>query len=338
MRCRHWVFALTLALAAATIGWTADSPSAQSKLFSDPSAFETLVHPNCSHCKIEADRRKEDLRADDRVLCWMQVATDDYVNDGVIPIRFFLNKYRVLSDSWGVFVYDPDAGFARGFAPDGGPFQFHGWRNGVMAMKAEDGTLYSTLTGIAFDGPGKGRRLQPRPTLVTDWGFWQKQYPGAVAYWMYDKYQPEELPAALNENSQKTRLPADNRLSPDTPVLGVWDGKHARAYPLNTLAKEGVIHETFEGDPRLVLWYDATQTAAAYHQPWGTSGLGDAGWVFHVDSAVKEAPFIDQRLGLHWDISGRPIERGPSLGWLDSVQVKWYAWAAEYPETSIYGK
>ena len=83
----------------------------------------------------------------------MQVQTDGYVNDGVIPIRFFLNTYRVLSDSWGVFVYDPDAGFARGFDPAGGPFQFHGWRNGVMVMKGEDGTLYSSLTGIAFAGP-----------------------------------------------------------------------------------------------------------------------------------------------------------------------------------------
>jgi len=28
----------------------------------------------------------------------------------------------------------------------------------------------------------------------------------------------------------------------------------------------------------------------------------------------------------------------PRLVWMDSVQVKWFAWAAEYPDTSIYGK
>jgi hypothetical protein len=29
---------------------------------------------------------------------------------------------------------------------------------------------------------------------------------------------------------------------------------------------------------------------------------------------------------------------GPRLVWMDSVQVKWFAWAAEYPETTIFGK
>jgi hypothetical protein len=89
-----------------------------------------------------------------------------------VESRFFLNTYRVLSDGWGVFAYDTDAGFARGFVPDGQPFRFHGWRNGVMVMKSKDGTLCSRLTGIAFDGPRKGNRLQPDPTLLSDWGFW----------------------------------------------------------------------------------------------------------------------------------------------------------------------
>ena len=111
-----------------------------------PDAFETLVNPKCSHCRIEAARRAKELRDDDRVLCWIR----GYSDGGAIPIRFFLNSYRVISDSYGVFVYDPDAGFARGFAPSY-DFKFHGWRNGVMVMKHKDGTLYSCLTGKAFD-------------------------------------------------------------------------------------------------------------------------------------------------------------------------------------------
>jgi hypothetical protein len=317
----------------------AAEPPKEVPLVAKPDAFKTLVHPNCSHCLIEGNRRKQELRADDRVLCWMQVQTDGYINDGAIPLRFFLNTYRVLSDGWGVFVYDPDAGFARGYVPTGGDFSFHGWRNGVMVMKGKDGTLYSGLTGIAFEGPKKGTRLQPEPTLVSEWGFWQKRYPQAVAFTMYDKYKPVELPTELNEDSLKSRGPADKRLPAETMVLGVWDGKHARAYPLDALEKAGVIHDTADGEPRLVLWYGPTRTAAAYRQPWGTSGLeGDAGWIFSVDRKAEAAPFVDKRTGLHWDITGRPVEGGPRLIWLDSVQVKWFAWAAEYPETSIYAK
>jgi len=38
----------------------------------------------------------------------------------------------VLAFILELFGANPDAGFARGFAPEGGPFHFHGWRNGVM--------------------------------------------------------------------------------------------------------------------------------------------------------------------------------------------------------------
>src|SRR6478735_1646845 len=82
-------------------------------LIAQPGSFKTLVNPNCSHCVDEAKRRAGELRSDDPVLCW----TRGYSEGGAIPIRFFLNPYRVISDSYGVFVYDPDAGYARRFAP-----------------------------------------------------------------------------------------------------------------------------------------------------------------------------------------------------------------------------
>src|SRR5262245_3875173 len=141
-----------------------------------PGKFKALVNPNCSHCVDEAKRRAGDLRDDDRVLCWIR----GYSDGGCIPYRFFLAPYLVISDTYGVFVYDPDAGFARGFAPSL-DFEFHGWRNGVMVMKHRDGTLYSCLTGVAFDGSKKGTRLISVPTLVSDWGPWIKQYPHNVA-------------------------------------------------------------------------------------------------------------------------------------------------------------
>src|SRR5262249_14438313 len=140
--------------------WTGDEP----KLIVKPETFPTLVNPNCSHCRDEAKRRAKELRDHDRVLCWIR----GYSDGGAIPFRFFLNTFRVISDSYGVFVHDADAGYARGFAPSYN-FRFHGWRNGIMVMKHKDGTLYSCLSGIAFDGPQKGSRLEPIPTLTSDW-------------------------------------------------------------------------------------------------------------------------------------------------------------------------
>jgi hypothetical protein len=306
-------------------------------LVARPEAFKTLVNPECSHCVEEAKRRAGELRDDDRVLAWVR----GYSDGGAVPIRFFLNRYRVIADSYGVFVYDPDAGFARGFAPSL-DFRFHGWRNGVMVMRHKDGTLYSCLTGVAFDGPRKGDRLKPVPTLVTDWGPWLTRYPGGVAYKMFAKYQPLALPAKPHADSRQSRGPLDKRLPEDAAVLGVRAGTGSRAYPLDELAEVGLIREEVGGQPRVVLWYGPTKTAAAY-RPLATPPQREGGKPRSVTLAVVgravAAPFRDKETGSRWDLAGRAVEgalKGWTLEWLDGTQVKWFAWAAEYPETSVY--
>jgi hypothetical protein len=317
----------------------AQEPKQEPPFIVKPDAFTTLVNPNCSHCRDEAKRRAGELRADDRVLCWLR----GYSDGGAIPMRFFLAPYRVISDTYGVFVYDPDAGFARGFAPSL-DFRFHGWRNGVMVMKHKDGTLYSALTGIAFAGPKKGTRLRAVPTLVSDWGEWLKRYPGGVAYHMFDKYKPVALPTALNEDSRKSRGPADSRLPADTLVLGVADGGEARAYPLDTLAKSRLTHDSLDGKTVVILWNGPTQTAAAYRPvaepPKGTKQAARA-VTLSLDAKTLPAPFLDKETGSRWDIAGRAVAgtlKGWTLQWLDGTQVKWFAWAAEFPKTSIFAK
>ncbi len=323
-------------------------------LIAKPDAFPTLVNPNCSHCRDEAKRRAGELHDDDRVLCW----TRGYSDGGAIPFRFFLNSYRVISDSYGVFVHDPDAGFARGYLPSY-HFRFHGWRNGVLVMKHKDGTLYSALSGVAFEGPKKGARLTPIPTVVSDWGFWLENYPHAVAYHMFPKYTPVDLPAGPNTDAQASRGPVDRRLPGETAVLGVWTGRSARAYPLDTIDKAGMITEEIDGKRCVILWQPKTKTASAYlpeatpprkHPAPKPNADGESPPDPDPDTPKKQitlkregklpaAPYIDQETGSHWDVAGRAVDgelKGYTLTWLDSVQVKWFAWAAEYPGTTVY--
>src|SRR5207249_10858690 len=116
----------------------------------------------------------------------------------------------------------------------------------------------------AFDGPRKGDKLKAVPTLVSDWGHWLDTYPQAVAYNMFDKYQPVELPTKPSEGSLKSRGPADKRLAADAKILGVAAGKEARAYPLDVLAEKRVIHDRMDGKPFVVMWLETSKTAAAY--------------------------------------------------------------------------
>src|SRR5947209_2844045 len=233
--------------------------AAEPPVVARPDAFETLVNPKCSHCRDEAARRA-DLTAGDRALCW----TRGYSDGGAIPIRFFLAAHRVVSDSYGVFVYDPDAGYARGFAPSY-EFRFHGWRNGVMVMRHADGTLFSCLSGVAFDGPRKG---EPVTTTLA-------------------AYRP------IARQPRKSKGPAPNKDGVSPPDAGTLPPGVAEAPPRTVTLR-----------------------------PANAAGR-----------------FTDAETNSIWDIAGRCIGgplKGWTLDWMDGVQVKWFAWAAEYPHTPIY--
>jgi hypothetical protein len=331
-----WIVALGAVSAAAAEPKAAEVGTGRVKQLFKPELFETLVNPNCSHCIDEAKRRASELRGDDRVLAW----TRGKYEGGAVPWRFFLVPYRVISDTYGVFVYDADAGFVRGYEPSL-DFRFHGWRNGVMVIRHKDGTLFSALSGRAFDGPRKGERLKPIPTLETDWGYWNKVYPGSVAYHMFDKYQPQELPRRDNADSIGTRLQADPRqVDGRTRVIGLSLGNRSKAWPLAALeAAGGVVEDELDGEKLVLLWYPATQTAAIYSpEVEDAEGAHPQTVSLARDETDDLAPFRDRQTGSQWGVEGRAAKgplKGKTLRWLPGVQCRWFAWAAEYPETEL---
>jgi len=332
-----WALCFAAPSASAETPEPAERSSGRVKQLFRPELFETLVNPNCSHCVDEAKRRAAQLRDGDRVLAW----TRGKYEGGAVPWRFFLVPYRVISDTYGVFVYDADAGFVRGYEPSL-DFRFHGWRNGVMVIRHKDGTLFSALSGRAFDGPRKGEQLKPIATIETDWGYWSRAYPGSVAYHMFDKYQPQELPNRENAESAGTRLQGDPRkVDGRTRVIGLALGDRAKAWPLAALeAAGGIVEDELDGEKVLVLWQPATQTAAIYSPEVEDTIVAGKPQVVSLvrDGADERAPFRDRETGSRWGIEGRAAAgplKGKTLRWLPGVQCRWFAWVAEYPETEL---
>ena len=297
-----------------------------------PDLFKTLINPACSHCIDESRGQAGALRNDDRVLCWIRGKYDG----GAIPYRWFLVPYRVISDTYGVFVYDADAGFVRGY-PASLDYRFHGWRNGVMVMRNQDGTLFDCLTGLAFDGPRKGERLTPIPTLESDWGPWLKANPGTVAYAMVPKFQPQSAPRSLLPESQKTRPDPDPRLDAEERVFGLIEGEATCAWPLKSFSERPEVRNiTLGGRNAVILWDARTRTACAYALE--TEGQEGKSVTLVVDLSDIESPWVDRETGSRWSIVGRAVSgprKGQTLRWLPGVMVKWFAWAAEYPKTSL---
>jgi hypothetical protein len=312
----------------------AAGPADETRLrtFYRPEMFETLVNPDCSHCVDEARRKAGALRDDDRVLGWIR---GEY-NGGAIPYRWFLVPYRVISDSYGVFVYDADADFVRGW-PASYDYRFHGWRNGVMVMRHLDGTLFDCLTGLAFDGPRKGEQLTPLPTIESDWGPWLRDNPRTVAYQMVSKFQPQSLPKSVLPESRRTRPEPDARLDAEERVFGLAQGGESRAWPLRSFGGRPELRKaSVGGRDAVILWDGRTQAAAAYAPE--VEGKAGESVTLVVDASDPTSPWVDKETGSRWSVLGRAVDgprKGQTLRWLPGVMVKWYAWAAEYPKTSL---
>jgi hypothetical protein len=292
--------------------------------------FKSLTEPPCSYCSTQ--NRKNLIRPDDPVLAWLRGAH----NGGAFPLRHFIAAPRVINDTYGLFFYDADGGYVSAFAKDYG-YEFDGWRKGVMVVRGRDGTIWSALTGRAIEGPQKGKRLQRLPSMVTQWGYWLMLHPESTAYDLFDgrKYPVTELPTELSPQAKESIGTVDGRLDKMAAVLGVEAGESAKAFPLDVKQERACYSDTVGSTSVAVFWYGPTRTAVA----WNTR-LGDRTLSFHAsESSPETAPFKDNETGTRWTLAGRAVDgplRGQELQWMAGIQCRWFAWAAEYPETEIH--
>jgi hypothetical protein len=299
-------------------------------MLAKPGLFKPLTEPPCSYCSTQ--NRKNLVRSDDVVVAWLRGAH----NGGAVPLRHFLAGPRVVNDTYGLFFYDPDGGYVSVFQKDYG-YEFYGWRGGVMVARGQDGTLWSALTGLAFEGPQKGKRLQRLPSLSTTWGHWLMLHPESTTYDLFDglKYRPAELPQGMSKDAKQNMGNVDPRLSPQSWIMGVEAGSQTIAFPLDTAKDRACYLDTVGGEPVAVFWYGITRSGVAFHRQ-----LGERQLTFYADTISPEsAPFKDKETGSRWTLAGRAVD-GPLLGkeltWVSSLQCRWYAWVAEYPQTALH--
>ena len=325
---------IALSLVLAAVATTSTGALAQEKADDDriivkSGLFQSLTEPPCSYCSTQ--HLKGLIRNDDRVVAWLRAAH----NGGAVPVRHFLSAPRVINDTYGLFFYDPDGGYIAAYEKDYG-YNFHGWRNGVMIVKGPDGSLWSALSGVCFEGAKKGQQLKRIPSMVTDWGYWLMLHPESTVYNLFDgkKYKVTPLPKTLSAEAKQTMGEVDPRLKPTANVLGVEVDGRAKAYLLDGAKPRACINDSFADQEISVFWYESARTAVAFSRQ-----LEDRTLTFYADANSPEtAPIKDRETGTRWTLAGRGVDgplRGKELRWVNSVQCRWYAWVAEHPRTQL---
>jgi len=182
--------------------------------------------------------------------------------------------------------------------------------------------------------------LTPIPTIETDWGPWLKAQPGTVAYAMVSKFQPQSVPKSFLPESRKTRPEPDPRLDAEERVFGLTQGGESRAWPLKSFGQAAELRTAkLAGQEIVILWDGRTRTASACAPE--TEGPKREPATLAVDLGDAESPWVDQETRSRWSVAGRAVSgsrKGQTLRWLPGVMVKWHAWAAEYPKTSVVGQ
>jgi Protein of unknown function (DUF3179) len=305
-----------------------DNPPANG-IIAKPDLFEPLTEPPCSYCITQ--HRKGFVKDDDMVVAWIRGAH----NGGAIPVRHFLSSPRVINDTYGLFFYDPDGGYVAAFEKDYG-YRFYGWRNGVMVVEGKDGTLWSALSGRAISGPQEGKRLVRVPSLTTTWSNWLLLHPESTAYDMFDgrKYPAAKLPVEMTADASASMGKVDERLGRMDPVIGLEGAESQLSISLSGLADRACFRDVLDDKPVVVFWFAPTNTASAFESTVDGQAL-----TFYADGISPDtAPFKDRETGTRWTIAGRAVDgplRGKELTWVPSIQCRWYAWSAEYPQTRL---
>lgn len=327
-RARGNAFAGIAVILLAGIAKGAEPP--EPKLIPKPDLFTPLTEPPCSYCSTQD--RKRLIAKDDLALAWIRGPH----NGGAISVRHFLAGPRVINDTYGLFFYDPDGGYVAAYRKDYG-FKFYGWRSGTMVVQGRDGTLWSALSGVAFDGPQKGQRLRRIPSLTTEWGHWLMLHPESTAYDLFDghKYRVTPLPEAPTSDAADSRGPVDPRLPADSLVLGVEAADKPIAFPLDVSVERACFTATVNQQPVAVFWYGPTRSAVAF-----AGVLDGRSLTFEADEISPEtAPFKDKETGTRWTLAGRGVDgplKGQELTWVPSLQCRWFAWSSEYPQTEVF--
>ena len=126
------------------------------------------------------------------------------------------------------------------------------YQNSFMMYDHQTGSIWIHVTGEAFHGPLKGKKLKFMPSTVTTWEKWKERYPHSLV-----------LPGRRSES-----------------FMGVYDGMasarglglslvvrfKAKLYPFEMLLKTPVVNDHFNGVDVLVAYSSGAKTATAWNR------------------------------------------------------------------------
>ena len=228
-------------------------------------------------------------------------------------------------------------------------------RNSDLVMfDRQSDSWWQQFTGEGLAGDYAGALLDIVPSQVISFGAFAERYPdgqvmsrdtgyrrqyGINPYRDYDNRAGRPF---LFSGEIDTRLP-----SPVDHVLAALIDDTPVAYPFAILREQRVINDVVGDTPVVAFYQGGVATALGDSvinngRDIGTGGL----YLATLDglalefAADESGGFIDAQTGSSWNAFGEAVSgelAGARLDWLNAFPHFWFAWAAFYPDTEVYG-
>jgi len=263
------------------------------------------------------------------ILWWHEVLNLNF------PEGKFLVTYCPLTGS--AIAFDRSAAGGIDFGVSGLLFR----NNQVMFDRSSLQTLWPQMMGTGVCGPKTGTVLTRLPVSEMTWEAWLELHPNTevissetgwdrdYTQYPYGSYENLDSPPFLPQQFDRSRQPKER-------VMGI-EGRDGGvlALPfleLDRLGRVGVVNTEVDGDPFVVVWDRAAESAFTFSSIAENPGGGSDG---PLTFRVEADRIFDNETGSEWNRSGLALagELSGSVlpGHPESMIVFWFAWSAFHP-------
>lgn len=283
---------------------------------------------------------------DDRRAYPLAIMTQHEIANDVIGGQPVVVTYCPLCNSGLAFFRTVD-GTVLDFGTSGRLFQ-----SNLVMYDRQTRTLWSQFLGEAVVGDLVPVELERIATALLSWEEFRDSTPEGLVL------SPDTMPSrdyGRNpypgyEGSGDAFLfegPRDERLDPNTRVVGIGDAEDAVAVPLPDLQDDRVVRVEVDGQPMTVWWAPGQASALDRSEVDLGQDVGSTGAFvpvvdgeelsFRVDPD-DETAFVDDQTGSAWNLLGVALEgelQGATLEPVSRDDTFWFVWFAFRPDTRI---
>ena len=209
-------------------------------------------------------------------------------------------------------------------------------------------SFWQQLTGVGIVGEYTGTLLDIVPSQLVGYGAFKAQYPEGEVLSTQGRFYGSNPYAGYDRSARPFLFNGspDPRLAATERVMGLALDEASIAYPFAVLSEEFAVNDTFADRDIVVIWQPGAYSAldAARIDESYDAGMG-AIFDRTIDGttlsfSVEDGEIVDNETGSVWNIFGSATGgelAGRQLDALNAFPHFWFAWAAFYPDTVVFG-